>query len=309
MFFKFHIMESNTSPEKKRSTTYKVIIGVLILIIAVLAFLLISNKSSVDTVVQEKENCAQHSDELQGQLDSLMAEHNRIKNEYGYLSDKLSGKDSLIMAQAKEIESLINSQADYRRIKKKLDALRNITQGYVTQLDSMYRVNQTLTNENTTLKGSLDDANKKTFELTQEKDKLSTKINDAAYLKGYNISATGYNKKSGTKESITDRARKVELIRVCLTIGENPLVGTGQKDVYVRIARPDNLILTQGSYSFIYKGQRIQYTAKTVINYTGKANSICIDYPRDNIELPAGVYHIAIFADDHELGQATLTLR
>ena len=79
--------------------------------------------------------------------------------------------------------------------------------------------------------------------------------------------------------------------------------------MYVRIARPDNIILTQGSYSFIYKGQRIQYTAKTVINYNQKSSSVCIDYPRDNIELPVGKYHIAVFADDHELGQCTITLR
>ncbi|HBG70332.1 MAG: hypothetical protein A2W93_15920 [Bacteroidetes bacterium GWF2_43_63] len=299
----------NTDSQQKKSRTYKIIIGLQLIIIAILAVLLFTTKSSVDTVVLEKEKSVQMSEELQVELDSLMAEHDKIKKEYGYLSDQLTSKDSTILSQAKEIETLINSQADYRRIKKKLDALRQITQGYVGQIDSLYRVNQSLTNENTKIKGDLDNANKKADDLTKEKDDLSTKINDAAYLKGYNVTATGYNMKSGTKESITDRARKVELIRVCLTIGENPLVSAGQKDVYVRIARPDNIILTQGSYSFIYQGQRIQYTSKTVINYTQKSSSVCIDYPRDNIDLPVGKYHIAVFADDHELGQCTITLR
>ncbi len=301
-------MENNNSQNKK-NRTYKIIIGIQLIIIAVLAFLFFTNKSKVDTIVLEKEKSVQMSAELQSELDSLMAEHDKIKKEYGYLSDQLSAKDSTILAQAKEIEALINSQADYRRIKKKLDALRQITQGYVNQIDSLYRVNQTLTDENKRIRGDLDNANKKADDLIKQKDDLSNKINDAAYLKGYNISATGYNVKSNSKQVITDRAKKVELIQVCLTIGENPLVSSGQKDVYVRIARPDNIILTQGSYSFIYQGQRIQYTAKTVINYSQKAANVCIDYPRDNIELPAGKYHIAVFADDHELGQCSLTLR
>ncbi len=302
-------MESQDTQQAKRNKTYKIIIGIQLVIIVVLAIMLLTTKSSVDTIVLEKEKTAQMNEELQSELDSLLREHDRIKQEYGYLSDQLTSKDSLIMAQAKEIEQLINSQADYRRIKKKLDALRGITQGYVNQIDSLYRVNQQLTDENIKIKGDLENANKITTDLTKEKDELSNQINNAAYLKGYNISATGYNMKSGNKEAITDRARKVEMIRICLTIGENPLVKAGQKDVYVRIARPDNLILTQGSYSFIYQGQRIQYSAKTVISYNQKASTVCIDYTRGDVELPAGKYHIAVFADDHELGQTSLTLK
>ncbi|PKP03820.1 MAG: hypothetical protein CVU11_06815 [Bacteroidetes bacterium HGW-Bacteroidetes-6] len=302
-------MEMNESQQKKKNRTYLWIIGIQLAIIAVLAVLLITTKSSVDTVVLEKEKTMQMNEELQTELDSLIQEHDRIKQEYGYLSDQLTGKDSMIMAQAKEIEQLINSQADYRRIKKKLDALRQITQGYVNQIDSLYRVNQQLTDENVKIKGELNDANQKTFDLNKEKDDLSNKINDAAYLKGYNISATGYNVKSGTKEAATDRAKKVDVVRVCLTVGENPLVSAGQKDVYVRIARPDNLILTQGSYSFIYQGQRIQYSAKTVISYNQKASSVCIDYTRGEVDLPVGKYNVAVFSDDHELGQTSFTLR
>ena len=147
-------MENNNSQNKK-NRTYKIIIGIQLIIIAVLAFLFFTNKSKVDTIVLEKEKSVQMSAELQSELDSLMAEHDKIKKEYGYLSDQLSAKDSTILAQAKEIEALINSQADYRRIKKKLDALRQITHGYVNQIDSLYRVNQTLTDENKRIRGDL----------------------------------------------------------------------------------------------------------------------------------------------------------
>jgi hypothetical protein len=292
--------------DKSRSRIYKIIIGVEAVIIVLLAILFFTNKSSVDAVVLEKEKTVQINTELQNELDSLMSEHSRIKSEYGSLSSQLT---AMITAQAKEIEQLINSQADYRRVKRKLDALRQITQGYVLQIDSLYKVNKLLTDENYKIKGDLESAQKYSEELVKEKDNLSTKINDAAFLSGYNIVATGYSIRSGNKQVVTDRARKVNMIRIKLTIGANPLVSAGQKDVYVRIARPDNIILTQGSYSFIYQGQRIQYTEKTVINYNQKATAVTIDYSRDNIDLPAGKYNISVFADDHELGQTSLTLR
>ena len=295
--------------DKSRSRIYKIIIGVEAVIIVLLAILFFTNKSSVDAVVLEKEKTVQINTELQNELDSLMSEHSRIKSEYGSLSSQLTAKDSMITAQAKEIEQLINSQADYRRVKRKLDALRQITQGYVLQIDSLYKVNKLLTDENYKIKGDLESAQKYSEELVKEKDNLSTKINDAAFLSGYNIVATGYSIRSGNKQVVTDRARKVNMIRIKLTIGANPLVSAGQKDVYVRIARPDNIILTQGIYSFIYQGQRIQYTEKTVINYNQKATAVTIDYSRDNIDLPAGKYNISVFADDHELGQTSLTLR
>ena len=82
-------------------------------------------KPTTNRVYKEVEN---KNFELQSELDSLLAEHNRIKEQYGELSDQLSEKDSIIMANAAEIEKMINSQADYNRIKKQLERLQNISQ-------------------------------------------------------------------------------------------------------------------------------------------------------------------------------------
>lgn len=294
---------------KKKKNSLKIIVWIQLGVIVVLAWLLFTTKSSIDTVVIEKEKTEQMNKELAADYDSIMSDYNAIKEEYGYLTEQLEGQDSLILAQAEEIQQLINSQADYRRIKRKLDYLREITQGYVNQIDSLYQVNQTLVAENQGLKTDLDNANEVANNLTEDKDNLNKQINSAAYLKAYSISATPYKLRSGDKLSETDKAKKVDMIRVCMVIGENALVSSGQKDIYVRIARPDNLILTQGSYSFIYQGNRIQYSAKRVISYQQKAQSVCIDFTRGNLELPKGKYHVAVLSSDNELGQTVINLR
>ncbi|MEG2336585.1 MAG: hypothetical protein RSC04_02445, partial [Bacteroidales bacterium] len=106
---------------------------VVMILLAVLAiFLVVSRRSAV---VQKEESYAQGL-ELKGEYDALMEEYTSIKIENQDFSSQLSERDSVIMANANEIKHLIATQADYRKIKKKLDLLRAITQDYVSRIDS-----------------------------------------------------------------------------------------------------------------------------------------------------------------------------
>lgn len=300
-------MEQNQFEKLKKK--YNTIIAILSVIIVVLAILLIMVKSNVNTIVVEKETAVEQRDELKFELEELLAEHELIKSEYGQLTDQLTEKDSMIIAQAKEIEKLINSQADHRRIKRQLDYLRGITQGYVNQIDSLYTVNQQLTAEIVTTRKSLDSEKQRSFELSQEKTGLEEKITSAAVLRAYNISIKALNLRSSGKESETDRARRADAIRVCFTVSENSLIPAGTKDIYVRIARPDNYILTQGGYTFIYQGNRIQFSEKGNINYNQKSQNVCITYNRGEVEFKPGKYGVNIFADDNEIGSTSFELK
>lgn len=259
--------------------------------------------------VVEMDKTVNYNIELQSELDSLLLDHENIKAEYGHLSDMLTEQDSIIMSQAGEIEKLINSQADYRRIKRQLDYLRGITQGYVNQIDSLYQINVELTEENVEIKKTLKTERQRSSELEKDKSVLEEQISTAAVLKAYNVSISALNSKSGGRERDTEKAKRVNSIRVCFTISENHLVSDGTKDIYLRIARPDNYILTQGSYTFIYQGDKIQYTEKTAIQYIGKAQHVCITYKNDDIEFMKGIYAINLFADDNEIGQASFELK
>jgi len=298
-----------TQTDKRQKKIYMGIIIFLLLLIIVLIWQLISIKTGVGTIITEKEVAEQQSIELRSELDELIAEHEKIKEEYGFLADQLTSKDSLIMAQVQEIEALINSQADYRRIKRQLDYLRGITQGYVSQIDSLYRINQELVDENIVIRRDLESQQQKTFDLSRDKEDLEEKITSAAFLRAYNINVKTLSLRGSGKESETDKARRTDAIRTCFTLSENALVPSGTKDVYIRIARPDNLILTQGSYSFIYRGDRIQFSEKATIQYNKKSQSVCITYFCGDVELMKGDYNINIFVDDHMIGEGSFTLR
>ncbi|MBW6492636.1 MAG: hypothetical protein K0B15_15745 [Lentimicrobium sp.] len=287
-----------------------ILIVILIAALALLAWLYLSTRSRLGGLLEEKE---MQRVEQQRELDSLIAEHNSIKIEYGTFSDSLAAKDSVIQANAIEIRKLLDTQYEFYKVKKKLDRLRTISQGYLKQIDSLYTVNQELKVENEQIRSSYQREQQKTSTLEKDKEALSEKVNMAAVLRAYKITAAGV-RGSGAKEQVTDKARRAEKIKVCYTLGENPLLSAGAKNIYIRISRPDKLILTYGKgddYSFNYKGEILQYTMKETVNYQNLSMDVCSYWVNRSSKenLPEGGYIVSVYTDDFEIGQTSFELK
>jgi len=304
-----------TSPPKKENKNNKIVLIVIIVIAVLAAGWFAWNNSSIkadyEQLAKEK---AQMKAELEGELDSLMTEHKMIKDQYGELSDSLMVKDSLIAANAKEIKNLLNYKWDYYKVKKKLDRLRVVAKTYVHQMDSLYTVNNNLVEENKEIKQKYNEEKARNVDLTKEKAQLSDKIDEAKVMKAYNSGAKAFHiKRTGTEKEV-DRARRTDVIEVCFTIGKNVVIEPGTKEVYVRIARPDNKILTPGvaeEYVFNYKGEKIQYSIFENIEYDNEARPVCMRWVKkyEDVEMQEGVYEITIFASGEEIGSTSIELR
>ena len=134
-------MEENKSTSRK----YFISFAILGIILLVLIFWLFIQRSQLMKLVRERES---EKTEMQHNLDSLMTEHNKIKVSYGALSDSLKSKDSIIQKNALEIKKLLDTEWEYNIIRKKMERLQKVAQGYVRQMDSLYTVNRELSAEN-----------------------------------------------------------------------------------------------------------------------------------------------------------------
>ena len=147
----------------------------------------------------------------------------------------------------------------------------------------------------------------------KDKEVLTEKVNSAAVLRAYKITGMAV-RGSGDKERVTDKAKRAEKIKVCFTLGENPLLSAGAKNIYIRISRPDKLILTRGKgddYSFSYKGEILQYTMRETVNYQNQAIDLCTYWINRSTKesLPEGMYVVSVYADDFEIGQTSFELK
>ena len=297
--------------KKSKNLGYKIIILILFIIIIVLVWLLFNQKQITTSVTNEKDLKAKI---LQEDLNSLMSEHDSIKVEYAQLADRLAQKDSLIMNQANDIKKLIASQADYKRIKKKLEYLRSITQGYVHQIDSLYTVNKELKEENVAITNKFHKSLKDNQELQKDKEQLKDKVTLASVLKATNLSAIAVRVTSGGKEKTTDKASRAEKLKICFSIMDNPVATSGIRTVYLRIARPDKKIITEGKediYTFDFNGQKLQYSIKKDIDYENKAQSLCMFWDKKDKSQDAmkGTYIVSVYVDNNMIGETQFALK
>lgn len=287
-----------------------IVLAVLALGIIGLSIYMLSIKKELSGLVAEKE--AQRL-ELVEELNTLLEEHENTKVAYGEMTDSLVVMDSVIQANAKEIKNLLNYKWEFYKVKKKLSRLQVVSQSYVRQMDSLYQENTALTEENLQIREEIQIERKRNQNLVQEKDELTGKVEEASILGSYNIDANGVRVRGGNNESITNKVRRTDRIKVCFTLSENSIVGAGKKSIYIRVAQPDKKILSKGrtdQYTFEHKGEMLQYTMKKDVNYQNEAIDICLSWNRrQSVELQPGLYHVDIFDGDFNIGHTTFELK
>ena len=252
--------------------------------------------------------------ELKGELDKVMDEYTTIKMENQDLSAQMSEKDSIILANRAEIEKLIASQADYNKIRRKLELLRKITQDYVARIDSLVVVNRELAEENTQLAETVTQFKAQNNRLEADKAQLQEKITVASALKAYDLQAFTVRMRADGKEKPTDRAARVTRINLQFTIGENKVVEPGIKTIYARISRPDGQVMVLGTddlYSFELNGKTLQYTLKQEIDYRNEAQEVKMFWDRKDVSVPAraGTYEVMLYAEGVEIGRGSFMIR
>jgi len=297
-------MEDKASNSKKY-TIYFWILGLIM--VALLAWLFIQ-RSHLTKLVDAREV---EKLELQKELDSLMTEHNTIKEIYGTLSDSLAAKDSIIQANAIEIRKLLDTQYEYYKIRKKMAMLQKVAQGYVQQMDSLYTVNRELKEENERIREVVRTEQGRNQNLIKDKEELTQKMTQAAVLQAYGVTTKAF-KMRGKNSTETDKANRTDKLEICFTIGENSLIETGTKVLYVRITRPDNVVVTKTKYDlFVFNGQEIPYSIREDINFQGKAMRVCVSWIKRDQNAPAmkGTYQVGVFFNDREIGQGSFELR
>lgn len=302
-------MNAQSNSQENEVKKYKRLTAILSVLCIVLAAVAIYALTHVKTYVTEAHEAQNEQMELQMELDSIMQAYNQIKGEYGDLNNELTAKDSAILAQAEEIQTLIAKQGDYNRIKKKLELLQNQGKEYVNLLDSLYTANAQLITKNENLTQEITQLNEERSTLQEEKEQLQTKVNTAAKFKAYNVSLKGYT----SKNAETPKARRVKSMKVNFTLSENHLVSAGEMNIYARISLPDGRVLALGTgdnYSFLNDGKRLQYTIKETINYENKAKTINLVWTlREGDAAVEGQYHVQLFTDDDFIGEASMNLQ
>ena len=211
------------------------------------------------------------------------------------------------MKTQKLLEELKNLKAsdarEITRLKKELATCRAVIRSYILEIDSLNRLNQNLTEENTRMKGQYEEATKQIEGLNADKQSLSEKVAIAAQLDATGISLTAKNKRGKT----TEKLKKCKTLQVGFNIAKNVTAQSGVKTLYVRIATPTGSVLTKGG-TFTYENKNLQYSMKKAVEYNGNETSVVM-YWDVNEFLAEGTYHVSVFADGNMIGSRSFTFK
>ncbi len=288
----------------KKNTILIIVIVVLIALVGGVSFFAFQqtqkNKEMTELFALDKEEMENEYSQFATQYDELQIQINNDSLREKLESEKL--KTQRLLEELRQVKT--TNTAEITRLKKELKTLRAVLRTYVIQIDSLNRKNEALTAENKEVKDKYTAATAQINNLSAEKKNLTEKVTLAAQLDATNISATPLNKRGKTTAKVKD----VKKLAVSFTIVKNISAATGNRTLYIRIAKPDNEILTKGNATFAYENTQLTYSIKKYIEYTGEEQSVTVYWDVEEF-LPAGRYNVYIFADGNMIGQKSFDMK
>jgi len=294
--------ERPQNPADPRKNAMVIILAILLVVVIALFFWQRSEHSEA-TALLNKEKAT-----IENELNTMVLGYDSLKRNNTNLNIQFEGAQSKVKDLLAQIEQ--ERSTSFRQINKYRDemtTLRKIMRDYVVQIDSLNQKNQRLMAENSTVKQEVTDVKTQNQALEEEKKKLEQTVTLAATLEAVNLKATGTTKKG--KEQT--KASKIELIKVDFILAKNLTAKRGAKNIYLRVQRPDQLLLTKSDNDlFKFEGLKIPYSAMREVEYEGMDLPVSI-YWDNTGESPfiQGQYTIDIFADGSNIGTTSLEVK
>lgn len=303
-------MPQNQDNASSNTKNKIIIIATALLVLATLGGAAYYINKQQQTIEELTEGFALEKEQLEDEYTQLAIQYEGYKLQVNNDSLEQKLEDQRIKMQ-RLVEELRQTKAqDARKIaalKKELETVRGVLRYYVAQVDSLNRVNEALVAENKQIRNDMSNVQRQNQEVRQQNEQLTKKVTVAAKLSATNVSVSALNKKDkvleGRKLKIADLAQ----FKVNFTIAANVTAETGEKDIYMRVLRPNEEVLTNGqSGKFSYDGAMLSYSARKSIEFGGEETHVTMYYKRGE-SLEPGTYRVELFADGNMIGRGSIT--
>lgn len=288
--------------KERRNNIIVIALSVILVILAVVFFIQNREHQSILNELNAEK------DSIQMELNDLFVSYDSLETENDTISEQLFVAQTKVKDLQREIDQ--TKKISLRKInsyQEQVSTLRGIMRDFVVQIDSLNQRNQELMAENREVKEQYKQSETEKRQLSKEKEQLTENLQKAATLQVRNLIAEPLNRRSKD----TKYARRAEKIRIYFILSENVAAKRGPKNIYARIMRPDELLMSKSEDNlFRFEDLDIQYSAMREVVYEGHDLPVAIFWDNTNeSELMAGEYEVDIFADGRNIGNTTFTLK
>lgn len=293
--------------EKKPGKNFKLLIGIIVALVLIVA-------GAVTWIVIQSTKINEMTEMFDLEKEELTDEYSQLAVQYeGYelnvnndsiieLFEAEKMKVQRLREELRTVKSTNTSRIS--ELKKELATVRGVLKTYIAQVDSLNKKNSELQEENQAVTRKFQEARSNANQLSKEKEQLSERVTMASQLDATNIIIKPVNKKGKDEKKVS----KVTQLNISFTITKNITAPTGEKSIYVRIAKPDDDVLVKSAGNvFMYENKNIAYSIRKDIEYSGEEQSVTVYWKVEEF-LQAGTYRADIFADGNLIGKKTFSM-
>ncbi|WP_372752310.1 hypothetical protein [Labilibaculum sp.] len=275
-------------------------LGVILVIVAVMYFMEHrDNKRYISEITIEKINLENELKSLSQDYDSLQTNNDTLNVQLKMEQEKISE----LLERMKVFRN--NSYFEINKYKRELGTLKGVLRDYIVQIDSLNTRNQLLTAENARVKKQINWVKDRNIKLEESTESMKEVISKAATLSLTDLYCTPINRKGKEVKKIS----KTEKLVTNFTLQKNVTASTGVKEIFVRISRPDEVVLgNPENLLFDFENTKLSYSAKREIEYEGQQLDVAIFWDNDG-SLVEGEYKIDVFAEGNHIGSSKFILK
>lgn len=299
--------EPINNPAPKRSNTW-IYLVIIALLLGTNIYLYLQ-KSKTTEILVEKQGQLQQADtslaQLQNEYNASLARLDDLTGKNAQLDKQLKDKDSEIEKTKARIKELLTksnaTKADLAEAKTLIVGLNTKISNYEEQIAALKQENSNLTSQRDSV--------------VQTNTDLEGKIDLAKILHASNIRMKGVNLvRSGRKEKETEKAKRVDLLRITFDIDENRVTESGDKTLQICIIDPANELLSNAAFG---SGSFQNAEGKTKYYSVSKTIKLQVDQPLHDINVDwqqttdytKGVYTVEIYHKGYLIGKGMVSLR
>lgn len=269
-------------------------VAVLVIAIIGITYLLFTEKKANRELVQEFQL---DKEDLENEYSSFVQRYDELKfkvsnDSLAQLLDQEQLKTQRLLEELRTVKS--SNATEIRRLKKELASLRKILVSYVSQIDSLDRINKRQQQVIADVTQKYNTASQQISTLSKEKENLDKKVTLAAQLDVTNIRIEPRNKRGKVAKKVKDIVK----LAISFTVVKNITAENGERTIYIRITKPDNDALTKSaSNTFSYENRTLTYSIKKYIEYNGEEQNVNVFWDVEEFCMPETIVWISSRAE------------
>lgn len=281
----------------------KAIIGVLAVSLLISLFFVYKKSSditalekNVATVSSEKENVLKDLEAMKAKYDSAIAENTSMSEELTAERAKVEKLIADLKASKGDVASLQKYKREYKAMEQKMQTL-------MQEVETLKAQNQVLTKDLDSTKVVLEDSKKYNEVLVGQNEDL---VQKGSKLIVTNLKTVSYKERSSGKLVETDKASRIDKLKISFTIAENSIAKSGDKTYYVQVIDSKNNVLGQKE-TVTFGETSLTYSFTTVVKFANKTVEVS-EYLAGK-DFAKGTYFVNVFDKGELVSKNSFSLR